>query len=98
MTTGPKHWELLQRARAVDNQVFVATASIARDTSPDAVYTAWGHSTICDPMGEILATTDHDSDIIYADLDLTKVEATRASIPVWFQKRKDVYTLPAQKV
>ncbi|KAB0343562.1 hypothetical protein FD754_020488, partial [Muntiacus muntjak] len=44
LTTGPAHWELLQRGRAVDNQVYVATASPARDES--ASYVAWGHSTV----------------------------------------------------
>ncbi len=41
MTTGPLHWELLLRARAVDNQVFVCGASPARDEAAD--YVAWGH-------------------------------------------------------
>ncbi|GAB1300342.1 Omega-amidase NIT2 [Apodemus speciosus] len=49
LTTGPAHWELLQRARAVDNQVYVATASPARDDK--ASYVVWGHSTVVDPWG-----------------------------------------------
>ena len=44
MTTGPAHWELLQRGRAVDNQVYVAACSPARDM--EATYNAWGHSTV----------------------------------------------------
>ncbi len=51
MTTGPVHWELLQRARAVDNQLFVAACSPAR--SPDASYQAWGHSTVVSPWGQV---------------------------------------------
>jgi predicted amidohydrolase len=47
MTTGPLHWELLQRARAVDNQMYVAACSPARDL--EASYHAWGHSTVVDP-------------------------------------------------
>ncbi|KAL5995382.1 hypothetical protein ACLOJK_025441 [Asimina triloba] len=47
MTTGPLHWELLQRARAADNQLYVATCSPARD--PGAGYIAWGHSTLVGP-------------------------------------------------
>jgi predicted amidohydrolase len=50
-TTGPVHWELLQRARAVDNQLFVAACSPAR--SPEASYQAWGHSTVVSPWGEV---------------------------------------------
>ncbi|KAF7830430.1 omega-amidase, chloroplastic [Senna tora] len=47
MTTGPLHWELLQRARATDNQLYVATCSPARDTRSG--YVAWGHSTLVGP-------------------------------------------------
>ena len=41
MTTGPAHWEALARSRALDNQVYVATVSPARDEA--ASYVAWGH-------------------------------------------------------
>ena len=47
MTTGPAHWELLLRSRALDNQLFAAAISVARDTS--ASYIAWGHTTMVDP-------------------------------------------------
>ncbi|KAF9582872.1 hypothetical protein BGW38_010644 [Lunasporangiospora selenospora] len=66
MTTGPLHWELLQRARAVDNQMYVAACSPARDLN--ATYHAWGHSTIVGPAGDVLQTTDEKQGIIYADL------------------------------
>ncbi len=55
MTTGPAHWQLLQQARAVDNQLFVATCSPARGEGPG--YIAWGHSTAVGPFAEILGTT-----------------------------------------
>ncbi len=45
------HWELLQKARAVDNQLFVATCSPARNS--EASYQAWGHSTAVDPFGKV---------------------------------------------
>ncbi len=92
MVTGPAHWELLQRARAVDNQVFVVTCSPARDTAPDAVYTAWGHSTIVNPWGEVVQKADSKAAIIYADLDLAEVDSIRSSIPCWAQKRSDLYS------
>ncbi|KAM9482721.1 omega-amidase NIT2-like isoform 4-T4 [Clarias gariepinus] len=47
MITGPVHWELLQRARALDNQVYMVTASPARDES--AKYVPWGHSMVVNP-------------------------------------------------
>ena len=92
MVTGPAHWELLQRARAVDNQVFVLTCSPARDTAPDAVYTAWGHSTVINPWGEVVQKADSEPAIIYADLDLKEVDTIRSNIPYWQQKRTDLYS------
>jgi len=47
MTTGPVHWELLARARAIDNQCYVAVVSPARDVT--ASYVAWGHSLVVNP-------------------------------------------------
>ena len=48
-TTGPLHWDLVQRARAVDNQIYVGMCSPARATEGDG-YKAWGHSSLFDPM------------------------------------------------
>ena len=66
MTTGPAHWELLLRSRALDNQLFVAGVSVARDE--DASYVAWGHSTVVDPWGRILVQAGEKEDIVYADV------------------------------
>ncbi|KAG8495461.1 hypothetical protein CXB51_013093 [Gossypium anomalum] len=91
MTTGPLHWELLQRARAVDNQLYVATCSPARDAG--AGYVAWGHSTLVGPFGEVLATTEHDEDIIIAEIDYSILEQRRANLPLAKQRRGDLYQL-----
>ena len=103
MKTGPAHWELLQRARAVDNQCYVLTASPARSTLVDpnknhqsskyTQYTAWGHSTATAPWGDLVATTDEKESIVMADLDLTKVMEMRQAIPTSQQKRTDLYRL-----
>jgi len=89
LTTGPLHWELLQRGRAVDNQIYVATCSPARDLS--AGYHAWGHSTVVNPLGQVIATTEDSEAIVYADLDPSVTESTRTGIPVYTQRRFDVY-------
>ena len=54
MRTGPAHWELLAKVRALDNQVYVATVSPARDENAD--YVAWAHSTIVDPFASVVAS------------------------------------------
>ncbi|XP_027355047.1 omega-amidase, chloroplastic [Abrus precatorius] len=89
MTTGPLHWELLQRARATDNQLYVATCSPARDTGSG--YVAWGHSTLVGPFGEVLATTEHEEAIIIAEIDYSMLEQRRTSLPVTKQRRGDLY-------
>ncbi|CAH2072951.1 unnamed protein product [Thlaspi arvense] len=91
MTTGPLHWELLQRARATDNQLYVATCSPARDTG--AGYTAWGHSTLVGPFGEVIATTEHEEDIIIAEIDYSILDQRRTSLPLNKQRRGDLYQL-----
>jgi len=89
LTTGPLHWELLQRSRAVDNQVFMSMCSPARDLS--AGYHAWGHSMVVDPMGNILAEAGEGEEIVYASVDPAVLTSTRAGIPVTVQRRFDVY-------
>ena len=88
---GPVHWELLAKGRALDNQVYVASVSPARNTS--AGYVAWGHSTVVDPYGTVVASAAEAEEIVYADIDLNHVEAIRSQIPVTFQRRNDVYEL-----
>jgi len=89
MTTGPLHWELLQRARAVDNQVFMGMCSPARDLT--AGYHAWGHSMLVDPMGKIIAEASEKEEIVYADIDPEIMRSARSGIPVTMQRRFDVY-------
>ena len=89
MTTGPAHWEALARSRALDNQVYVATVSPARDTS--ASYVAWGHSTIMDPWGTVVAKTEEKEDIVYAEIDLEKLKTIRDQVPITKQRRNEMY-------
>ncbi|KAL6596354.1 hypothetical protein ACP70R_047718 [Stipagrostis hirtigluma subsp. patula] len=90
MTTGPLHWELLQRARAADNQLFVATCGPARDAN--ASYVAWGHSTLVGPFGEVIATTEHETTII-AEIDYSLIEQRRQFLPLQYQRRGGLYQL-----
>ena len=91
MTTGPAHWQLLQQARAVDNQLFVATCSPARDAG--AGYTAWGHSSIYGPFAEEIATTEEKAGTVFAELDYSELEQRRKNMPLTQQKRWDLYSL-----
>lgn len=89
MTTGPLHWQLLARARAVDNQVYVVMCSPARDMT--ASYHAWGHSLVADPMAQVLVEADETETVVTAELDGAKIEEARKGIPLRHQRRFDVY-------
>uniref|UniRef100_A0A8D9B857 omega-amidase n=1 Tax=Cacopsylla melanoneura TaxID=428564 RepID=A0A8D9B857_9HEMI len=94
MTTGPLHWELLLRSRANDNQVFVAACSPAQDKTSD--YIAWGHSTVVDPWANIMASTEFEETIVYADIDMNTLAKVRDQIPTGKQKRYDLYDVSAK--
>ncbi|KAL9103241.1 MAG: hypothetical protein Q9163_001692 [Psora crenata] len=89
LTTGALHWNLQARARAMDNQVYVGLCSPARDM--EASYHAWGHSMATDPNGEVLAEAGEVEEIVYADLKPGRIEETRKGIPLYEQRRFDVY-------
>jgi len=90
-TSGPAHWEMTMRARAVDNQVYLAAASPARD--PEAGYVIYGHSMIVEPWGEIMAEAGEGEEIITAEIDLERVEKVRRQIPLLNLRRHDLYDL-----
>ena len=91
LSSGPKNWELLLRARAVDYQLFVAGAQAARN---EAVrYQCWGHSAVYDPAGVCLARAGEGEEILYAELDLARIEEERALLPVGQALRRDLYTV-----
>ena len=80
--TGEAHWETLLRARAIENGAFVLAP--AQGGMHEDGRATWGHSTIVDPWGKVLAKLDHDAPgFIVADLDLDQVAAARAKIPAW---------------
>ena len=92
--TGPLHWELLLRGRAVDNQTYVIGCSPARYDEDQSYYQAWGHSIIVDPMGKVLAqATGHESDIVYGEINLDFLEEVRKELPYLNQRRLDMYQL-----
>lgn len=91
MTTGPVHWDLTMRARALDNQVYFAACSPARDM--EGVYQAYGNSCIATPWGDFLAHADETENIVYGDIDLDHVEAVRRQLPLLQHRRKELYRL-----
>ncbi|XP_033072785.1 omega-amidase NIT2-like, partial [Trachypithecus francoisi] len=95
LTTGPAHWELLQQSQAVDNQVYAATASPAREDKTS--YVACGHSTVVNPWREVLAKAGTEEAIVYSNIDLKKLAEIRQQIPIFRQKRSDLYAMEMKK-
>lgn len=92
MTTGPAHWELLIRARALDNQVFVAACSPARSPNKKD-YQAWGHSMVADPWGQVLCSAGAEEGMIVTEIDMGRLNEVRQNVPIRKQKRADIYQL-----
>ncbi|MBI2993302.1 MAG: carbon-nitrogen hydrolase family protein [Gammaproteobacteria bacterium] len=83
--TGRKHWEMLLRARAVENLCFVIAP--AQGGRHNAKRTTWGHSLIVDPWGEILAEIDTGPGFVCADLDLEALHELRRTFPALNHRR-----------
>ena len=92
MTTGPAHWEMSFRMRALDNQVFMAGCAPARDL--ESSYTAWGHSISTDPWGAILGQMDETEGILTVEWDMERVETVRQQLPLLKHRRTDMYDVP----
>lgn len=91
MTTGPAHWELSFRTRALDNQIYMVGCAPARDVS--AGYISWGHSIVTDPWGRVIGMLDENEGILLAELDMDYEEQVREELPLLKSRRKDIYQL-----
>ena len=89
MTTGPAHWELLFRQRAVDNQLHTIGVAPARDLN--SPYVSYANSILCSPWGEVLHRAGHEPELIVADIDLEQNKAIREQLPLLSARRTDVY-------
>ena len=79
-TTGPKHWELLFRSRANDNQVY--TIGVSSLPSQKEGYPAYGHSIVVNPWAEVVLDMKTEEGVAYAILDFDLVKEVRRSIPL----------------
>jgi len=89
MNTGPAHWDLTMRARALDNQIYFAAVSPARDT--DGPYQAYGNSCVASPWGEFCGKTDAGESIVYTKIDLDYLEGIRNQLPLLKHRRPALY-------
>ena len=91
MTTGPAHWEILFKSRALDNQVFCI--GVAPALNKDSNYHSYGHSIVVNPWGEAICQLDDKEKLKIVDIDLNDVKKVRDEIPILKNKRDDLYEL-----
>ena len=91
--TGKDHWELLLRARAVENQCYVLAANQWGLVEGKASY---GRSSIVDPWGVVLAQAPDEDGVVSAELDRAHLERIRRSVPALANRQPAAYTWPAE--
>lgn len=90
--TGRDHWEVLLRARAIENQTFVIAPNQIGEAAPH--YSSYGHSAIVDPWGTMLATAPDEECFVAAELDFAAQERTREQLPSLASRRPESYRWP----
>ena len=93
-TTGRDHWEVLLRARAIEDQLFVVAANQFGTAPPS--FSSWGHSMIVDPWGRVLDVLADGEGHAIADLDLGEIERVRARVPSLASRRDGAYAWPVE--
>ncbi len=89
-TTGLAHWELLLRARAVENQCYVIAP--AQGGVHENGRRTYGHSMIVDPWGEVLAQRDEGAGVVMAELDAARIQVVRQQLPALSHRRTGLAT------
>ena len=84
-TTGQAHWELLLRARAVENQCYVLAA--AQGGTHENGRRTWGHSMVVDPWGEVVAVLPEGEGVVLAEVDPARIAQVRLQLPALAHRR-----------
>jgi len=96
LITGMAHWEVLLRARAVENQAYVL-ATGQHGTPGGLDKPSYGHSMIVDPWGVVLAQAPDGDGVIVADLEFDRLAAVRRDLPALEHRRPDAYVAPIDR-
>ncbi|MDQ2631147.1 MAG: carbon-nitrogen hydrolase family protein [Actinomycetota bacterium] len=92
LATGRDHWEVLLRARAIENQLFVVAPNQVGEAPPH--YSSFGRSMIVDPWGVVLATAPDEECFVSADLDFAAQDRVRESLPSLANRQPGAYAWP----
>jgi deaminated glutathione amidase len=94
--TGKDHWHVLLRARAIENQAYVAAAAQVGETLPGKP--AYGRSLIADPWGTVVAQAPDVQTVVMAELDRAWLREIRTKLPSLANRQPDAYKWPAARV
>ncbi|HKO37903.1 MAG TPA: carbon-nitrogen hydrolase family protein [Solirubrobacterales bacterium] len=92
LATGRDHWEVLLRARAIENQLFVLAPNQVGEAPPH--FSSFGRSLITDPWGVVLATAPDEECFVAADLDFAALERVREQLPSLANRQPGAYAWP----
>ena len=84
-TTGQAHWEVLLRARAIENLAYVLAP--AQGGLHENGRRTWGHSLAIDPWGQVLGELPEGAGVVYAEVDAARVAQCRAQLPALSNRR-----------
>jgi predicted amidohydrolase len=93
--TGRDHWHVLLRARAIENQFYVAAAGQVGETVPGKP--AYGRSIVVDPWGTVLAQAPDEETVIVAELDRARLLDIRMKLPSLANRQADAYRWPTAR-
>ncbi len=94
LQTGKDHWEVLLRARAIENQVFVVAPAQVGAHPPNRC--CFGNAMIVNPWGTVIARAPEEEAVVVADIDLDYLNRVRQQIPSLRHRREDVYGAPGE--
>ena len=94
MQTGRAHWEVLLRARAIENGVYIVACN---QIGEKYNMTAYGHSMVIDPWGKVIARAEDKPCVLMAEIDLERIDEVRSQIPSLLNRRADLYELREMK-
>jgi omega-amidase len=86
-----EHWQVLNKARSIENQFFMFGVNQVGKVTPKR--TDAGFSMVVDPWGEVIASLGDEEDVLKAEIDLDKIDEVRQKLPVWQDRRIDLYEI-----
>lgn len=86
-----EHWQILNKARAIENQVFLFGVNQVGKVTPKRIDA--GYSTLINPWGEVVSSLEGEEGVLKAEIDLHQIDEVRQKLPVWNDRRIDLYEI-----